>query len=139
MKLRHTWPFLLFLSFAACRTQPSTQDLAKELQTITSWAATAQMVSQAWLQNRVPVVYAKQTLRKVQDNLQIEFNTLAKVTPLQHRVAAFDRVKQLQHTIQQIETEIERQDRTALAQNLQVLSNRKQAIQTLIQVNGEQP
>lgn len=49
MPLKRLCNFLLLLPlFTACSSQSSASELTKELQTVTSWAATAQMVGDAW-------------------------------------------------------------------------------------------
>jgi hypothetical protein len=139
MRLRQYWTLLLLLFTTACGSEPSAQNLNKELKTVISWAATAQMASQAWLQHRVPAVYAQQTLRKTQENLQAGLDEIDKVAPPQNRAIALSQVKRLQDTIQHMATGLERQDRATLTQNLRILSRQKQGIQTLVQTFGGQP
>jgi uncharacterized protein Yka (UPF0111/DUF47 family) len=139
MRSRYAWMILLLATTTACGTQPSSQDLNKELRTVNSWAATAKMVSLAWLHNRVPEAYTKQTLHKTQETLHQELDTIAKVAPLKHRDTALQQVTQLEQTVQQMETQVDQQNRTALTQTLQDLSNQVQGLQPLVQQSGEQP
>ncbi|MCY6488900.1 hypothetical protein [Leptolyngbya sp. GGD] len=137
MRSRYAW-MLLLLATTACRTQPSTQKLTEELKTVNSWATTANMVSLAWLQNRVPQVYTKQTLHKTQETLHQELDTIAKVAPSQNRATAIHQVTQLEQIVQQMETQVDQQNRAALTRTLQDLSNQVQGLQSLVQQSGEQ-
>lgn len=61
---------LLTLFTVACSSKASTSELKEELQKVSSWAATGQMIGNAWIRNAVPTTYAKQTLIKTEEELQ---------------------------------------------------------------------
>jgi uncharacterized metal-binding protein len=60
---------LLLTLMTACSGKSEADKLTKELQTVTSWAATAEMTGEAWIQGNVPTAYAKQTLSTAQKKL----------------------------------------------------------------------
>lgn len=60
---------LLLNLLTACSSQSSTDKLAKELQTVKSWTATAHMVADAQIHGDVPTAYAKHTLEKAQEGI----------------------------------------------------------------------
>lgn len=134
-RLRLMGSFLL-LTLTAYGCQTSSSDAAKELNTISSWAATAQMVAEAWMQGSVPEVYAKQTLEKTQHELDNERKTvenqLAQQTP--------QLPQQLQHldeAIQQLTIAIDHKDKRAIAQPLHQLEAIQHQLKTLSQKAGQ--
>ena len=66
---------MLTLALACCTRFPADQ-LKTELQTVTSWTATARMVGEAWLKGSVPRAYAAQTLLAAEETLQEETRTI---------------------------------------------------------------
>ncbi|MGI8505110.1 MAG: hypothetical protein ACR2LR_28880 [Hassallia sp.] len=72
---------LLTLFTVACSSKVSTKELKKESQKVSSWAATGQMIGNAWIHDAVPTIYAKQTLTKAQEELQKEADKIEKMQP----------------------------------------------------------
>lgn len=139
MRSRSIWKLvLLIFTTTACSVQPSTKSLIKELKTVTSWAATAHLVADFWLQDNVPNAYAKQTLQTTENNLKQEIKTLAKVTPEQNRNKILNSVQQLQQTVRDMETAVAQKDRNTLSQKIQQLSAQEQVIHGLIKGTGEE-
>ena len=58
---------LILILLTSCNTKTSAEEITKEMQNVSSWAATAKMVGDAWLRGAVPSKYAKQTLRKAHE------------------------------------------------------------------------
>ncbi len=73
--------YLLFMiiATAACSSKTSTDELKEESQKVSSWAATGQMIGNAWIRDAVPTTYAKQTLTKTQEELQKEIEKIGKI------------------------------------------------------------
>jgi len=72
---------LLTLFTVACSSKVSTKELKEESQKVSSWAATGQMIGNAWIHDAVPTIYAKQTLTKAQEELQKEADKIEKMQP----------------------------------------------------------
>lgn len=70
----------LLLALSACGKSPESK-AADSVGTIRSWTATARLVSESWLQHKVPSVYARTTLEKAQTSLTQEINTLQAAPP----------------------------------------------------------
>lgn len=123
----------------ACSSKSSADELTKKLQTVTSWAATAEMTGDAWIQGNVPTVFAKQTLSLAQEKLHKETEKIAQLSidPMQHRTI-LENLMRLESTVGQMSTAVEQKDRTAIAQQLKQLSSQKQAIDTLALTTGGQ-
>jgi hypothetical protein len=137
--LRLSELLLLLSTVTACSTQPSTAHLAKELKTVKSWAATAHMVGDTWVQGSVPSAYARQTLQTAQTELQNESKTLAKVAPVGQRASALSTLHQLDQTVGQMAAIAAQHDKAAMSSHLEQLSIQEKAINQLIAASGEQP
>ncbi|MGI2908410.1 hypothetical protein [Tolypothrix sp. VBCCA 56010] len=70
---------LLTLFTVACSSKASTKELKEESQKVSSWAATGQMIGNAWIRDAVPTTYAKQTLIKAESELQKSADKIAKM------------------------------------------------------------
>lgn len=132
---------LLFviLFIASCSSKNSPEELTKELDTVSSWAATAQMVSEAWIHEAVPTNYAKQTLKTTQKQLQKETDKLSELSmsPKQRRTV-LEALEQLKTTVSQISAAVEQKNRSALAKlvadlatQIKQLSTEEQSIRLL--------
>jgi hypothetical protein len=106
----------------ACSRSPSPQKSVKALKTIQSWTATAQMVGKAWQQGRVPQHYAQQTLAKTRQEIAKESQDLT-ATPVV--------VAQLQQTIAQMASKVDRSPSGAFATALNRLSTQKHQLDRL--------
>jgi hypothetical protein len=118
-------PFVFFLTLltTSCSQKTSAEDMQQELDTLTSWAATAHMVGEAWASNSVPKTYAQQTLKTTREKLQQEIGTLSKASiPSLQRQTILKSLEQLQATIGQMSTAVAHKDRTALTTQLKQLS-----------------
>lgn len=140
MRLMHSSRLLLLLTLlTACSNKSSEDKLANELQTITSWSATAQMVGEAWVRGAVPTVYAKQTLSTAQQELQKETDTLAQLSiPPTQRPTLLENLQHLDQTVGQMSTAAQQTDRTGMAQEIQKLALEKQKIKKFVQARGMQ-
>ncbi|MDZ8187954.1 MAG: hypothetical protein RMX96_24275 [Nostoc sp. ChiSLP02] len=140
MRSRNAWELLLLLFTAtACSPQPSTQQLANELKTVTSWTATAHKVGDFWLQGSIPQAYAQRTLETAGKKLHEEIDTLVKVAPPENRNTVIARVQKLTETVEQMAKTVGRQDRNALTREIGELSEREQEIRSLAKTVGNQP
>ncbi len=130
-------PFLL-LVVTACSNQSASESLIKHVKTIDSWVATAQMVSESWIQGAVPQTYAKQTLEKTQQEVAKETEALFKEAP-QLQAQPPQPLQQLKQTLQQLTIAVDQPDKAAIAAPLQQLIAEKKQLQTLMQAQGGQP
>ncbi len=130
---------LLLTLLTACSNKSPTDDLAKELETVTSWAATAQMTADAWLHGSVPRVFAKQTLSKAQTKLHEETDTLAhsSTNPSQRRTI-LENLQRLESIVSQMSTAVEHEDHTVMTQQLKQLSTQQQTLSALAKAAGRQ-
>lgn len=122
---------LLLTLLAGCSNKSSKDELTKELQTVTSWAATAQMTGDAWSRGSVPTAYAKQTLSTAQEKLHEETDTLLTSTDSTQRRTILEHLQRLETTVKQMSRAVEQGDHAALAQELKQLSTQEQIISTL--------
>lgn len=115
----------------ACSNQSSTES-TKDLQTVRSWAATAQMTGDAWTRGVVPTAYAKQTLSTAQKKLHEETDNLAQLSiDTTQRRTILEHLQRLEMTVNQMSTAVAQEDHTAIAQQLKQLSTQEQKLSTL--------
>lgn len=133
---------LLFviLFIASCSSKNSPEELTKELDTVSSWAATAHMVSEAWIHQAVPTNYAKQTLKTTQKQLQKETDKLSElsISPKQRRTV-LEPLEQLKTTVSQISAAVQQKNRSGVATQIKQLSTEEQSIRLLAKPAGEKP
>lgn len=137
---------LLLLTVLTACSGTEADKLTKELQTVSSWAATAEMTGEAWMQGNVPTAYAKQTLSTAQKKLHKQTETIAQLSYDPKQLSRIlEHLQLLESTVAQMSTAVEQKDRTALArldaditQQLQQLSSQKQSIKTLAKTAGGQ-
>ena len=130
---------LLLTLLAACSNKSSADDLAKELKTVMSWAATSQMAGDAWIHGSVPTVFAKQTLSKAQTQLHEETDTLAhsSANPTQRRTI-LNNLQRLESTVSQMSTAVEHEDHNVMTQQLKQLTTQQQMLSALAKAAGRQ-
>lgn len=129
-------PIVTVLSITACNVRSPSQQINQELETVGSWAATAHLVGESWLRQDVPVVYAKQTLEKTQNELKKELETINHIESSSSRSSIQTQIQQIQSTIADLGTEINQQDRQAVTHSLQELSNQEKALQSFSESLG---
>jgi hypothetical protein len=136
----------LLISLTACASQSSNEEIKKELTTVKSWTATVHMVGDAWMRGAVPTPYAKDTLKKAQQEFKKEADTLSKKQPMQQQKMLLGNIHNIESTVEQMSTAVEQKDRTALAklvaeiaQEIQQLSAQEQKLTALAKTAGEQP
>lgn len=119
--------YLLTLTLlTACSKEP-TDRLTQELKTVKSWTATSKMVADAWVRGAVPKVYAKQTLKKAQQEFQTETNNIAEIEsstaiPQPYKLVLLGHIKRLAKITEQISTAVEQENYSIVAQRLEDLS-----------------
>lgn len=140
MQSRHSGILLLLLTIlSACSNKSPAKELSKHLQTVTSWAATADMTGEAWIGGNVPTVYAKQTLQKAQQEITKETTTIKKLASSQNNQQLLEQLKSLNQTVAQMSTAVEQENQTVLAQQIQQLLIKKQALSTLTKTISGKP
>ena len=127
---------LLLLALAGCTQSPEDQ-LKAELQTVTSWAATARMASEQLLKGAVPRPYVAQTLQAAAETLQEEAQTIQGVKADATAAAAglqtslLARTQSLVQAVGQMRAAVEGKDDQKLAQLLEHLKGEEQAVKSL--------
>ncbi len=116
-----------------CGKQSSAADIKKELTTVKSWAATAYMVGDAWKRGAIPTPYAQRTLQKSQEELQKSANNLVK-KPVDKKLINY--LHDLDTTISQMSSIVERKEHTKLDKQMQELSLEEQEISTFAETIG---
>src|SRR4051812_44840225 len=74
---------LMLLCFAltiSCRERSSSVELKDEMETVSSWAATAQMVGEEWTRGSIPAAYAQRTLRTTLETFERETESINKLS-----------------------------------------------------------
>ncbi len=136
--IRNLSLLLLLTILSACSSKSSSDELAKELQTVKSWTATAHLVGDTWMRGDVPTPYAKQTLSKTRTELQNEVDTLSQKAPAQNRTTLVVQLQRLQETVEQMSKAVEQKDARAMQQQIQQLSAQEQSISNLAKTTGVQ-
>ena len=90
---------LILILLASCSGKNSAEDIDKEIQNISSWVATANMVGDAWVRDVVPNKYAEQTLKKSTEKLRKEKDKIDKIK-LSKVVTEHDKLLLLAEVIQ---------------------------------------
>lgn len=132
---------LLLLAFTCCTRSPSDQ-LKTELQTITSWTATARMVGEAWIKGAVPNAYALHTLRTAKESLSESIKTLSEQNPegaAELQTSLMGQARSLERLVDEMRGAVQNRDGGALAQLLKQLEGEEQTIKTLARNGGIQP
>lgn len=88
----------------------------------TSWAATARMTAEAWLDGAVPTAYAAQTLRQTSQELhKQEQNSKWQSLPAGDRAVVLDRFHRIAATADAMSAAVGRMQRDAVTEALQQL------------------
>ena len=119
--------YLLALTLVTACSKAATDRLTQELQTVKSWTATSKMVADAWVRGAVPKVYAKQTLKKAQQEFQTESEKIAQIEsstaiPQRYKLALLGHIKQLVKITEQMSTAVEQENYSVVTQQLGDLS-----------------
>ena len=120
----------LLLALACCTRSPADQ-LKTELQTVTSWTATARMAAEAWLKGSVPRAYTAQTLLAAEETLHEEARTIQAQQASEPQASLLARAQSAGQVIGQMRAAVEGDDRQALAQLLKQLEAEEQAVKSL--------
>ena len=135
-RIRSVSLLLLVTILSACSSKSSSDELAKELQTVKSWTATAHLVGDTWIRGDVPTAYAKRTLSKTQEELQNEVEILSQKAPAQNRTTLVVQLQHLQETVQQMSKAVEQKDAKAMQWQIQQLSAQEQSISNFAKTAG---
>ena len=111
------------------------------MQTATSWAATAHMVSEAWLGGAVPTRYARRTLQTAQQTLSEQRHTLEQSPSItgDSLSKALSHLQHLEATVEAMHEAVRTGDRASLSRLLDQLATEEQTLKTFTQAAGGQP
>lgn len=127
---------LILTLLASCSGKTSVEDMDKETQSAYSWAATANMVGDAWIRGAVPNKYAEQTLKRATEELRKEKEKIDKIK-LSKDVSKRDKsgllseVLQLANKTEEISRAVRQKNRSAVRQKLGELAAEKRSINKL--------
>ncbi|MGB8508632.1 MAG: hypothetical protein WCD76_09515 [Pyrinomonadaceae bacterium] len=125
---------LLALFVTGCAKSPS-DELKAEMQTVSSWAGTAQMVGEEWTRSTVTAAYARRTLETAVEAFEQEtkaLNELSVASP-ELRAEWLTRLEKLKQSTMQMQQGIEQGDRGRVVEEIERLKMENQAIQTSLQ------
>jgi len=120
----------LLLSAAACSKSPEKQ-ASESVGTIRSWTATARLVSESWLQHKVPTVYARSTLEKAGTSLAQEVGMLEAAPPPPDVRGELGLLRAPAASARRIAQAVERDDRAAVQRELATLAGLDERIGAL--------
>lgn len=132
---------LFLLAFTCCAKSPADQ-LKAQLQTVTSWTATARMVGEAWLKGYLPHAYTARTLRTAQETISEEAKTIQGENPsevAELHASVLGQARSLEQLIGQMRAAVENRDGSALSQQLKQLEGEEETIKALAKSGGVQP
>jgi hypothetical protein len=118
------------LSSAACSHGPPDERVAKDLQTVESWLATARLTADAWLAGALPRQFAARTIGTAAEELQHQARTVAEDAGARQAPAATAVRGAARHVVALREV-TERGDRDAVAARLRDLEAAARAVQAL--------
>jgi hypothetical protein len=119
---------LIFLCSGCGSSNPS-DDLRKELRTVSSWIETTRQVGQAWQAGSVPSAYATRTFQTAALTLQQEAATIQSL-PLAEAIKSdwLARIEQVQTTLGRASVAIKSKDQSGVAAAITELTTAKQAL-----------
>jgi uncharacterized protein (DUF3084 family) len=123
----------------------STAEARKALQAVTSWAATAHLVGDAWLAHAAPRTYTAQTLlhaRQQLQKLQKQLQTLQSRLPpasAAERERLFTHIQNLTQTVSQMRSAVNQDDAARLRQQLTQLGTEQDALVSVLAQSDVQP
>ena len=141
IKLNVLLALLLCGGLAGCSVQSPEDQLSTGLATTRSWAATAELVGEAWSSGAVPTIYAQQTLQTAQKLLQQEAPALEQSQALnaaQHTTLATIQ-QRLAQALPELADSLAQNDRAAVTQRVAEIRAQEQALQALERELGLEP
>ncbi|MEH1839434.1 MAG: hypothetical protein V7L20_11825 [Nostoc sp.] len=142
-KLGYVINCLLILTLlASCSGKTSVEDMEKQIQDISSWVATANMIGDAWLRNVVPNKYAEQTLKKATEELRKEKEKIDKIK-LSKDVTKHDKsqllaeVIQFANKVEEMSRYVGQKNRSEVQQKLGELAIEERSLNKLKKVAGQ--
>jgi hypothetical protein len=111
------------------------------MQTAASWAATAHMAGEAWLNGAVTTRYARRTLETARQTLSEQQRTLAQSPPVtgDSLSKALGHLQNLEATVEAMREAVRTGDRAGLGQSINRLEAEEQALKTFTQNAGGRP
>jgi hypothetical protein len=123
----------LFLLLNACTSSDPASELEKETKTIISWAATAQMVSEAWRVASVPQAYADRTFQSAQEEIEKQKRAIQKLSVSSDtRGKLIGNIESVGNTIAQMQSALRSGDRAALASYSGQLGSETQELERFV-------
>ncbi|WP_341528074.1 hypothetical protein WKK05_01595 [Nostoc sp. UHCC 0302] len=124
---------LVLTLVTSCGGKTPTENMLNEAQNVTSWAATANMVGDAWVRQAVPSTYAQQTLKKAQEELIKESGNIVQIKPSSDTTERYKSVLladtlQLANTTKQISIAVTQKNRTLVQRQLRELATEARSL-----------
>lgn len=114
------------LWLTSCTSSSSSEEMAKEVQNVSSWSATAHMVGDAWIHGAVPKKYAQKTLKKAQEEILKERDNIVKLqtsqlTIKEHKSVLASKLLLLANKTEKISIAIAKTNRAEVQKSLEEL------------------
>ena len=129
---------LLAFVLTGCAKRDADQ-LKSELQTVSSWTATARMTGEAWLKQALPRAYTAQTFRIAGETMQEEMKTIRERPgggAAEPWASLFNQAGMVGQLTERMREAVEKRDDQALDQLLKQLETQEQAIKALAKSGG---
>ena len=119
----------------SCRARSPIVELKDELETVASWAATAQMVGEEWAGDAIPEAYARRTLRSASETLEQETATINGLTAIRQelRTQWLDRMEELKQSLLRMQQGIDEGNRARVEEETGKLKASHQQLQATLQ------
>lgn len=121
---------LIMIGLVSCSNKSAKEDVSNDIQNVSSWSATAYMVGDAWIHDNVPNKYAQTTLKKAQEEILKEKESIEKI-PTNNKSGIVDNVLRLADKTEKISTAIAQKNRSEVQKSLSELAVETQALKQL--------
>jgi hypothetical protein len=126
----------LLLMLAICFSvsgcgQSDADKLVAEAKEVNSWAASAQMISAAWAQGKVPTAYAQRSFQNIHQQLSESASRIESLSD-KHRPQLIATAQQIVDVVAQFEAASTQQDRNAIKQLDAQLSEARNALASIV-------
>ena len=131
---------VLLLSLSAACAQDPQKEIRREVQTLSSWAATLHLLADSWREGTVPTPYAKKTIEAARETLRDELKTIqgSSTIPADACAALSERAQSLDALTEAMSRAVQSEDRAATEQLAGSLSQEEQLLGSLAQQAGAQ-
>jgi hypothetical protein len=119
----------------SCRGRSPAAELKSEMEAVSSWAATAQMVGEEWARGAVPAAYARRTLRSARETFGLETETINGLPAVgqELRTESLGRLQELEQSVARMEQGVERDDRGRVEEEVGRLKAARESLRAALE------